>query len=302
MRGKITKVLNNPFTKALLLGLITFIIGGICSALGSWDMENDRFFKHKIISLIICGIIYIILLAYYSTKETNDRKTVAICTKQNKAFETIMTDLLNLYKKNAEGANKVIRNIINNKEVNLDLWNFDDACVWVCQSVYALLCIVGVGKDFEVIYDRLDESTNPETKIYVNSYANKELKKPSIFKERRSIQDDVYHDAELFKLNQSDTEIIIGSEEIDKVFGHKTKVKRNKNKNKDKYNQYIAIPVFCNDEKMIGLFEIICLNKTYLGETKEEIEEIVSKYFRTYAYFILLLHKLEKALVTQPKI
>ena len=103
----------------------------------------------------------------------------------------------------------------------------------------------------------------------------------------------------MFKQNQSDIEVIIGSEEIDKVFGHRTKDKRNKNKKK--YNQYIAIPVFCNDEKMVGLFEIVCLNKANLGDTEEEVREIISKYFVTYAFVMLVLHKLEKALVAQPQ-
>lgn len=52
---------------------------------------------------------------------------------------------------------------------------------------------------------------------------------------------------------------------------------------------------------MVGLFEIVCLNDTYLADTEGEIREIVSKYFKTYAFFMLVLHKLEKALVAQPK-
>ena len=37
-----------------------------------------------------------------------------------------------------------------------------------------------------------------------------------------------------------------------------------------------------------------------MGKYKE-IREIVSKYFVTYAFFMLVLHKLEKALVAQPQ-
>lgn len=296
---RIYNTLNHPFIKALLLGGLTLIIGGICSAMGQWDFQNDVWFYHKIAGLIVCSIIYIILIAYYSTNETNEKKIATIYEKQNQAFEEVMSGLMGVCKKSAEGANKVIKSIINHKEADLELWSFDAACFWVCKNVYDLLCKLGTGKDFEVIYDRLDESVKPEEEIYANSYANKDSKKPSLYRKKRSIQDDSYHDAELFKKDQSDIEVIIGSEEIDKVFGHKTKDKRNKNKKK--YNQYIAIPVFCNDEKMVGLFEIVCLNKTYLCETEEEIREVVSRYFVTYAFFMLLLHKLEKALVAKPQ-
>ena len=152
MKTKVDIFLNRPFTKAVCLSVSTLLIGGICSALGNWDFKNDTFFIFKVIFLLIISIIYIILLAYYSTKETNEKKSVDICFKQNKAFEAIMSDLLNLYKENAEGANKVIRHIVNDGNINLDLWNFDDACFLVCQSVYSLLCTIGTGKDFEVIY------------------------------------------------------------------------------------------------------------------------------------------------------
>lgn len=299
MKEKTHNILNHPFVKALLLGVSTLIIGGICSAMGQWDFQNDTWLPYKIVALIIFSVIYIVLIAYYSTNETNEKKIAAIYEKQNQAFEEVMSGLMGLCKKSAEGANKVIKSIINDKKANLELWSFDTACFWVCKNVYDLLCKLGTGKDFEVIYDRLDESVKPEKEIYANSYANKDQKKPSLYGKRRSIQDDSYHDAELFKSNQSDIEVIIGSEEIDKFFGHKTKDKRNKNKKK--YNQYIAIPIFCNDEKMVGLFEIVCLNKTYLGETEEEIREIVSKYFVTFAFFMLVLHKLEKALIAKPQ-
>ncbi len=299
MRESIRKFLNHPFFKALFLGGITLGIGGICSALGGWDFRNDTYFRWKVIALVISAALYVLLLAYYSTMETNGTKVSRIYATQNEAFEQLMSGLMNLFKKSAEGANKVVKSIVTEKKANLDLWSFDEACFWVCRNVYDLLLIIGDGKDYEVIYDRLDESVKPEKEIYANSYANKDSKRPSLYNVKRSIETDSYHDAELFKLNQSDVEVIIGSDEIDKVFGHRSKEKRNKNKRK--YNQYIAIPVFCNDEKMVGLFEIVCLNKTILGNTEEEIREIVSKYFVPYSFFMLLLHKLEKALVAQPQ-
>ena len=299
MKVKLHNFLNHPFIIALLLGASTLVIGGICSAMGQWDAVSDQYLTYKIIALVVISVLYIALIAYYSTNETNERKIASIYAQQNVAFEEVMSGLMNVCKRSADGANKVIKSIINEKQANLELWSFDEACFWVCQNVYDLLCKIGHGKDFEVVYDRLDESVKPEKEIYANSYANKDTRRPSIYGKRRSIQDDSYHDAELFKQNQTDTEVIIGSEEIDKVFGHKTKDKRNKNKKK--YNQYVAIPIFCNDEKMVGLFEIVCLNKTSLGDTEEEVREVISKYFVTYAFFMLVLHKLEKALVAQPQ-
>ncbi len=295
--SKINKFLSHPFVKAFLLGGITILIGGICSALGIWDYNSDPYFIGKIIALICSVILYVFILAYYSTYETNERKSAFIYQKQNEAFEEFMSGLMSLCKQTAEGANQVIRNIVETGEANLRLWNFDKACFWVCQNVYVLLCKIGNGKDFEVVYDRLMEEKQEKT-IVLNSYANRNLNRPSVYGKPRKIKEDEFHDSKLFFINRSDIEVIIGTDEIDKEFGYNPQNRRTRNKKK--YNQYIAIPVFCHDEKMVGLLEIICLEKSSLGNSEKEIQENVSKYFIAYTFLLLLLHKLEKALTVQP--
>lgn len=296
---KMKKFLNHPFVKTSLLGVITLVIGAICSALGAWDFATDKWIIGKIISLLVFALLYVVLLAYYSTYETNLNKISTLYEKQNQTFEEIMAGLMNVCRKSAGGANKVIRSIVDKSSADLELWSFDEACFWLCKNIYDTLCKIGHGKEFEVIYDRLDESVKPEISIYTNAYANKEMKRPSVYNTRRDITGHKYHDVELFRLNSSETEVVIGSEEIDKLFFHTDPNKRNKNKSK--YNQYIAIPVFCNDDKMVGLFEIVCLNSTYLADDVKTVKEIISRYFSSYAYFALVLNKLEKALIAQPQ-
>ncbi|MDE5802224.1 MAG: hypothetical protein K2I22_04820 [Lachnospiraceae bacterium] len=299
MMNKFKKFLNHPLCKSMLLGISTLIIGGICSAMGSWNPKEDHYFYAKVVFLGIISLAYLASLAFYSTYEINTNKTSILYEKQNKTFEQVMTGLMNVCRKSSSGSNKVIKSIIERSSADLELWSFDEACFWVCKNIYDTLCEIGYGKEFEVIYDRLDESEKPEMSVYTNAYANKDMKRPTVYNVKRDKSSHKYHDIELFRKNESETEVIMGSEEIDKVFEHENANKRRKNKNK--YNQYIAIPVFCNDDKMVGLFEIVCLNKTYLAEKEEEVRELASRYFVPYTYFTLLLNKLEKALVAQPR-
>ena len=290
--------MNKPFVKSLVLSGLTLYIGGVCSALGTWDFKGDRAIAIKLIMLVVGAGLYLAALGYYSIYEININKIASLYKVQNESFEELMSGIMSSCKYCADGANDIIHAIIENGEVDLKLWNFDKACQWVCSNVYDLLCKLGEGREFEVAYDRLIENGKPEELIYTNSYANQHILPPSVYMKKRNFTKDNYHDSELFRDGASDLEIVIGSDEIDKIFDHKSKAKRNKNKNK--YSQYIAIPVLCNDKKMIGLFEIICLNKTKLGDTKEEIEEIISRYFIPYSFLLLLMHKLEKALLAQP--
>ncbi len=113
---KVHNLLNHPFVKALLLGVATLVIGGICSAMGQWNFASDKYLIYKIIALAVVSVLYIVLVAYYSTNETNDRKIASIYAQQNVAFEEVMAGLMNVCKKSADGANKVIKSIINDLE------------------------------------------------------------------------------------------------------------------------------------------------------------------------------------------
>ena len=64
---KIKNTLRHPFVKSLILGVLTLVIGGICSAMGTWDFTHDPTAEFKLILLCICGILYIATLAFYST-------------------------------------------------------------------------------------------------------------------------------------------------------------------------------------------------------------------------------------------
>lgn len=108
------------------MGALTLVIGGICSAMGSWDSANDSYLLYKKIALGIASLLYVILIAYYSTHETNERKIAFIYAQQNAAFEEVMVGLMNVCKRSADGANKVIKSIINKKQVDLELWSFDE--------------------------------------------------------------------------------------------------------------------------------------------------------------------------------
>lgn len=128
------------------------------------------------------------------------------------------------------------------------------------------------------------------------------MQPPTIYQKKRKIQNDSkdgYYDTELFRRNKSDIVIIIDKDEIRDTFTFSNKDERKRNK----YNQYVGIPVVCdknNGSKMVGLLELACLDDTSLASTEDEIQEIVSKYVVPYTSLLLLLHKMEKALMAKP--
>lgn len=290
--------LKKPQIKNVLLAILGLAIGAFCSALGSWE-DRNTFFWLKLGGALFFLVIYIILLIFYSTSEVNERRIKSILEDKIKAYEEIMVGIDNICKQSASGVNASIHRINESGKFDISIWNFDKACMLICSQIYALLeKLSGGSKDFGVAYIRLEEDHKPETEIRMSGFANQNMHKPTIFGKKRRIDKDDdkdYHDVDLFKASKSDIEIIIGHDKIDEVFSYANKQSRKKNKKK--YNQYIAIPVFCDDTKMVGLLEIVCLNETALGSTEKEVMELTSKYFVPYSYLMLLLHKTEKALV-----
>lgn len=295
-------LLKKPQVKNVILALPGLVIGGLFSALGDWS-NRDISFWIKVGLIIFFLFIYIFLLIYYSTGEVNDRRTRKILDDRVKTYEEIMTSIDNICKQNASEVNAVIHGIIEKGDFNPHVWSFDKACMLTCKHLYNLLVQLSSGdKDFGVAYVRLEEDQNPEVEIRMNGFANQNMLKPSIYNQRRRIDinnANDYHDVELFRKGKSDIEIIIGHEKIDEAFSYTQKQSRIDNKNK--YNQYIAIPVFCDDTKMVGLLEIVCFNETNLGIDEREVKEIASKYFVPYSYLLLLLHKMEKAILAKPQ-
>lgn len=148
---------------------------------------------------------------------------------------------------------------------------------------------------------RLDDSEYPAKKIYLNSFANQTHLRPSIFGKKRIFSEEYpnsYHDVDLFRSGSSEIEIVIGNENIDNIFAYTDKGSHADGKKK--YSQYVAIPVFCKDEKMVGLLEIVALNDAKIGLNVNEVREVALKYFVPQSYLFLLLYKLERSLLAKP--
>ena len=142
-------------------------------------------------------------------------------------------------------------------------------------------------------YVRLIESE--EKVVYMNAYANQNNTRPTIYRQKRSFRnlnnENIYFDLKLFIRNSADIVVLVG-DDVNKNFYHAGTIANISHKNK----QYIAIPVFCKDFKMIGLLEVVCHVENGLGATQKEVEEFAKKFLVVYAHMILLLHKMEKAI------
>jgi hypothetical protein len=183
-----------------------------------------------------------------------------------------------------------------NKKINEKLWNYKMACYQLCRVIYIAVCKLTLAnnKDCEIVYVRLNEHTDGEISTF--AYENKAHQAPKLLNEKRNFKADntvKYFDMQLFAEENKETTVLYGSEEINNHF-YRTPIERTNHP--QKYNQFIAIPVICDETKIVGLLEIACLNNCSLGEDEKIVKEIAEQHFIPYANLFLLLHKLDKAL------
>lgn len=296
---------TKPVNKAFISAAFTVIIGVITSILGNWD-TSQPFFALKVFLFILLIILYFVFTIFCTKIDLKQRYSNEVLKNQVDTFEALVISIISICQTTASDVNTCIH-LANEKHIiDPNIWNYEKSCRLITEHIYSNICKLSNSKKYGVAYIRLIEDKNNESEVEMVAYANQNHHKPTIFKKKRPFKgeninlNNAYHDICLFADGKADTDIRFGSDEVNEVFVYDSKEKAAKNRNK--YHLYIGIPVFCDNNKMIGLLEIVGLDESKLKcATKEEVDEIVNKFFVPYANIFLLLHKLEKALLAGTK-
>lgn len=286
-----------PF-KTTILAIVPLVIGAICSALGDWNFTQQDFII-KFISLIIIGIIYIILLLHYSKNEANMIKVNNVITKENEAFTEIMKSLISIFRSSTEGVNVISKTITKKSKIDLNIWSFDKASMWICTAVHQTISKIAIkGDEFGVSYVKLLEENSNNKKIKTVGFHNNTSSAPKVFDVIREVEDlHGYYDTKLFKKGDSAICTIDNPQKIFELFEYENREDKN-----GKYSQYIALPVFCNDKKMIGLLQVVSYKDSKIEINNEKLERIAKRYLISYVNFLAFLSKVEKGLLSMPNV
>lgn len=287
------KFLKKPPVKSVILTLLTIAVSVSLAALGNWSPSQEHFVL-KFVFFLLFVLLDMVVLCMYTRTEVNDHRAAEIQQRQADAFEDLIASIISICETNASKINICIHEVDRTRKIDLNIWSSNQACWAICESVYGNICRLANSKKYGVAFVRLIEEGD-EDEVEMVAFENQNHRKPTVFGKRRSFKNidlnSTYHDLCLFHEAKSDIDIAMGEEEVARVFVYNKGTLR-------KWHLYIGIPVICDNQKMIGLLEIVGLDDTMLGcATKEEVEEAVNKFIVPYAYIFLLIHKMEKALL-----
>lgn len=260
------------------------------------------------------GAIYVVALILYN-KLYNFRKSkyqseqeqiedlnkhLSAEKKRAKSCEEVLLSMKTILDITAKNINTLSHKIKEEQTLNEDLWSFRQTCTIICRESYNALKTMYGDHNFEVSYVDI-HWTSKELRLTLNSYENRDKEKPSIYEKeillpkkvkKKSMNqkycfEKIIHDG----INEP---ICYSTEDIIKenFFFKDSKAKEN-----CKYKQYIAIPVFCESKKAIGLMQIVSLDDNVMGD-EDNLEYLARILFKPLAYLSLLTHKTEKCIAT----
>lgn len=245
------------------------------------------------VNCVWVGVALLLLIAYCAyikkcIKFDLDADTVK---KENKQFKQILVSQMTTYARCAKAFHIFSKSIKTDGEIELNHWNFEHEMNFLCQDILSLMSKIGTSNgQFIVSYVKKNDNKNS---IVTISSALTQGALSNIHKQR-TISNEGHYDAKIFKKNLTEPIVLFGEEEINQNFTF------NPNEEKKQYTQYLAFPVIFDNSDFIGLFQIVSLNGTKIGETAEQVKEINNKYISVYAKLAVLMYKTESVITAIP--
>lgn len=295
--------MNKPLVKnAILFGIPTII-----SAL-SIIMALDKLEKHKNIVIIITLLllaIFLVSLFYYSKQEKDNReefdKLKAAISSMNKVLginSKIIVSTIKLLENWNRDINKIANDILRVGTANEKDWD--------CEKIYNDICVCC--KDSISKFTNLDEETDISVsfiKYYNKNYidyikmiahSSPQTAKPDIFDKEQDLSECKYLFGRLIRDKNRDILALENNEKIIQQF-YRPKPETDLTK----YKQYIAIPIICSRNKILGILQVTTKYNYVIMETDVELKKFSETYLTPFAELIILTEKIEKGLFAKPQ-
>lgn len=302
------KIFNNKEMKNAISLLLTVGIGLLGSSMGSWDASKDKFFKPKLIALILVSIIFLIflILSYIYDKKgikaleekerAIGRLTEALNEKDKliKSYEKSHLSMATIFQKSAEDINTTANNIKNTENISIDVWNFKKSCKWICEKLLGVVEeLAEEGSDFAVSVFQADPIKTGKAKgITMIAHSSKYGSTPDVYETALTYRKNPdFYAVKLFRKGNHEPTVLINKNEVNEKFIYK-----NENAHPD-YSQYVAIPIHCNGNEMLSLLQIVAFGDSKIGKTKSEITDKMNKFVFPYTQLGLMTYKYEKSIL-----
>lgn len=295
--------MNKPFVKnAILFGIPTII-----SAIGIL-MALDMFKKYNNLLIIFTFLLLIIFLSslfYYSKQEKSNQDEI------NELKSTIITTekVIGISAKTIGSIVKLLEtwNIDINKIAN-DILKCGSANEkdWDCDKIYNDICVCC--RDSIAEFTKSEEKTDISVSLvkyyhidnieYVKmvAHSSPQTAKPDIYDKELLLSECKYYFGKLIIDKNRSIKVLENNIKIQQYF-YRPKPETNLGK----YHQYIAIPIMCSKNKILGILQITTKYNYVIMDTEVELLKFCETHLTPFVDLLILTEKIEKGIFAKPE-
>lgn len=303
------------FKNTVLIGIPTII-----STIGVIISYVDGVLKGFLIATsVILFIVFAILVIVFSNMEDKKGKEIENLKHEIdiRAAETIELKALFLHMENnyqtslytisslssmfeiwSKNINSFASNIKRNGEVSDKAWDkvrlMDTICK-NCKSMIQKYCNDFDDSKVSVGFISYRKDDNGKEWVHMISHSNPGSTRPSSAKEEVELSQCLYHYGDLIKRKATDIELAMNNNEILHIFNRVSTTC-----DLSKYTQYIAIPVYCTSNKLLGIFQVVTKYDYKIEEDGKDLRTFVTSHIIPYSNLIVLVDKIYKGLYINP--
>lgn len=294
--------MNKPLVKnSLLIGIPTIISAiGIIMALNILKKYSNIF----IIITLLFLIIFLFSLFYYSKQEKSNQDEIdelksAILTMKKVMGISAKTigSIVKLLESWNIDINKIANDILKYGSANEKDWNrdkiYNDICVCCRDSI----------SEFTKLEEKTDISVSlikyyhRDQKEYIKMFAHSspQTAKPDIYDKEMLLSECRYYFGKLIKDKNRNIIALENNIKIQQYF-YRPKPETNLGK----YNQYIAIPIICSKNKILGILQVTAKYNYSIMDTEVELLKFSETHLTPFVELLILTEKIEKGIFAKP--
>lgn len=297
------------FKNTVLISIPTIISAlGIIISL----IKNSVIIAILIFAIIVLLIFLICSVVFYGNKDDEIVNRMKYLQERNDYLTSILAHMENDYKtvtsevsafsqiieKWSATINSFANNIKMNGYISDKAWNkvkITDTICMTTKSIIQQYCNDYTNANISVGYIAYIKDENNEEWVHMISHSNSASIRPNACKNKVKLSECKYHYGDLIRDKLSDVEIAMNNEEILRIF-HKVSLETDL----DKYNQYIAIPLYCKSGKLLGIFQIVTKYGCIIESDKSKMRQFITDIIIPFSSLIVLADKIYKGLYIDP--
>lgn len=294
--------MDKPFVKNfVLIGFPTIISAmGIIMALDKLKKYNYIF----IFVMLLLLLFFLLSIYYYSKQEKTNQDEIdtlkaTILTMQKvlgintKTIGSIVK-LLDVWNGDI---NKIANDILNNGFANEKDWNrekiYNDICV-CCKDSISEFTKSDEKTDISVSLVKYYQQNDTEY-VKMVAHSSPQTAKPDIYDKELLLSDCRYYFGELIKNGNRGIKVLENNAKIQQSF-----YRPNNNTDLGKYKQYIAIPIVCSKNKILGILQVTTKYDYIIMDTEVELLKFSETYLTPFVELLILTEKIEKGMFVKP--